>query len=173
MFELIVNILLLLFFAYALGFHVLEAPVPEKVARNPYALKPGVWPSVVLGLLIFFVIVNIIQIIRKNRGKETFTLSYFLRQVPGFLKSRQFLGMALVVLAALVLEPLGFMVTSFLVLFFYGLLLGDKKYVRLLLASVGITLILYVCFGVLLSVNLPRGTVPLLRDFSLFIEQLF
>ncbi|MEF9895468.1 MAG: tripartite tricarboxylate transporter TctB family protein, partial [Clostridia bacterium] len=71
-----------------------------------------------------------------------------------------------------VLEPLGFMVTCFLFLISYGLLLGERKYLRLVLFALLITLVLYICFGVLLSVNLPRGTVPFLRNFALFIESL-
>ena len=35
LFELILNILLLLGLGYTLGFHVIEAPVPLKVERNP------------------------------------------------------------------------------------------------------------------------------------------
>ena len=38
MFELILNILLLLALIYALAFNVLEAAVPLKVQKNPYAM---------------------------------------------------------------------------------------------------------------------------------------
>ena len=172
MFELILNILLLLFLAYTLAFHVVEAPVPLKVQKNPYALQPGIWPSVILVLLIILVIVNIVKIIRKNKGKDAFCLTGFAGGAAEFFKSKIFLGILIVVIAAFILEPLGFIVTCFLVLFTYGLLLGDRKYLRLLLISLIITLVLYVCFGVLLQVNLPRGTVSFLRDFALFLEQL-
>jgi len=64
------------------------------------------------------------------------------------------------------------MLTSFLLLASFGFLLGDRKYWRLLLVSLLVTLALYLCFGVLLQVNLPRGTVPFLRNFALFLEQL-
>ena len=40
MFELIINILLFIFFGYTFFTHVLEAAVPAKVANNPYALQP-------------------------------------------------------------------------------------------------------------------------------------
>lgn len=172
MFELILNVALLLFFVYTLAFHVLEAPVPAKVQRNPYALQPGVWPTVLLVILIVLMTLNIIKLIRQNKGKEGFTLPFFLSSIPVFLKSKIFFGILIVVAASFLLEPLGFMVTSFLLLFSYGLLLGDKKYLRLAIVCLLVTILLYVCFGVLLQVNLPRGTVSFLRNFALFLEQL-
>lgn len=172
MLELIVNILLLAFFIFALCFHVTEAPIPTKVLNNPNALKPNVWPSVILVLLIICVVFNIIKIIRKNKGNPDFSFTKFLKTIPGFLTSKVFIGIAIIVILSFLLEPLGFMPTCLLFLVAYGLLLGDRKYVRLILVSLGVTLVLYILFGVLLQVNLPRGTVPFLRNFSLFIESI-
>lgn len=172
MFELILNILLLLGLVYAMAFNVLEAPVPVKVQNNPYALQPNIWPQVILGLLIFTVALNIFNIIRKGKGKDDFSLTEFAKGVPGFFKTKMFFGMLIVVIASFTLEPLGFMVTSFLFLVSFGYLLGYKKYGILLLVSLLITLFLYIVFGVLLQVNLPRGTVSFLRDFALWMEAL-
>lgn len=166
------NVLLFLFFGYTMAFHVLEAPVPDKVARNPFALKPNVWPSVILALLMICIAINIYKVVKKNRGKEDFTLAAFFGSVPPFIKSKVFIAIVIVVAMSFLLEPLGFMVTCFIFLVAYGILLGDRKYLRLILISLGITLLLYICFGVLLSVNLPRGTVPALRNFALFLESL-
>ena len=170
MFELIVNILLFIFLGFTFFTHVLEAAVPAKVAKNPYALQPDVWPKTIIILLEICLIINIIKIIRKNKGNPEFTLSAFARSIPGFLKSKQFLGIIIMVAAALLLETLGFMVTSLLVLFFYGMLLGEKNLVRLAIASVCITLVLYIIFSGMLSVNLPRGTIGFLRNFALWVE---
>lgn len=172
MLELIFNVLLLLGVIYTMAFHVLEAPVALKVQKNPYALQPNVWPNVILGLLILCIVLNIIQIIRKNRGKEDFSLAALIAGVPGFFKGKVFMGMALVVIMSFILEPLGFMPTCFMLMVAYGLLLGDRKYLRLALVSLLITFVLYVLFSMLLQVNLPRGTIPFLRDFSLFMERL-
>ena len=172
MFELILNVLLLLGLGYAMGFHVLEAAVPLKVQKNPYAMQPNVWPQVILALVIICVLLNIIKIIRQNKGKPEFSLSGFAAAIPAFFKTKMFFGIAIVVAASFILEPLGFMVTSFLFLIAYALLLGEKKYLRLVIISAIITVFLYVVFGVLLQVNLPRGTIPFLRDFALFVERL-
>ena len=172
MFELIMNILLVVFLGFSYFTHVLEAPVPVKVQKNPYAFQPDTWPKVIIILLEICLIINIIQIIRKNKGKEEFTLKYFVSTIPGFFKSKMFLGIIILTAASLLLETLGFVVTAVLVLFAYGALLGEKNLVRLGIASVIIALVLYMIFSGLLSVNLPRGTIGFLRDFALFLESI-
>ena len=83
-----------------------------------------------------------------------------------------FRGIVILFGASLVLETLGFMVTAILVLFLYGCLLGETKFVRLAIASVCIALGLYIFFSGMLSVNLPRGTIGFLRNFALFLESI-
>jgi len=172
MFELIMNILLVVFLGFSYFTHVLEAPVPVKVQKNPYAFQPDTWPKVIIVLLEICLIINIIQIIRRNKGKEEFSLKYFVSTIPGFFKSKMFLGIIILTAASLLLETLGFVVTAVLVLFAYGALLGEKNLVRLAIASVIIALVLYMIFSGLLSVNLPRGTIGFLRDFALFLESI-
>ena len=171
MFELICNVLLWLGLLYTYCFNVLEAPVPTRVARNPYNLQPDVWPKVIIILLLVCVAINIVKIIRKNRGNPDFSIVAFFGGVGSFLTNKLFLGVVLVVAASLVLEPLGYMATCVLVLFCYGLLLGNRHVIRLAVMSVLLTLVLYVVFSVLLSVNLPRGTIPQMREFALKVEQ--
>ncbi len=167
MFELICNILLWLGLLYAYFFNVLEAPIPDRVARNPYTLKPDMWPKAIIILLLICIAINIVKIIRKNRNNPEFSLDALLS-----IRARMCIGIALIVGASFVLEPLGYMVTCVLVLFFYGLLLGQKHVIRLAIMSVILTFVLYIVFSVLLSVNLPRGTIPELRNFSLYVESL-
>ena len=167
MFELICNILLWLGLLYAYFFNVLEAPIPDRTARNPYTLKPDIWPKAIIILLLVFVAINIINIIRKNKGNPDFTFASMFD-----IKVRRWLGIVLIVAASFVLEPFGYMLTCFLVLFLYGLLLGQTHVIRLFVFSVVITFVLYIVFSVLLSVNLPRGTIPELRSFSLYVESL-
>ena len=170
MFELILNVLLFLFFGWASFTHVLEAAVPVKVLKNPYALNPDVWPKAIILLLEICLLINIVQIIRKNRGKPDFTLGAFLKKIPVFFTSKLFLGMVILTVSSFILEPLGFIVTAILVLFAYGKLLGAKKMGNLLIASVLITFVLYIVFSGMLSVNLPRGTIGFLRNFALMLE---
>ena len=161
-----------MFLGFSYFTHVLEAPVPVKVQKNPYAFQPDTWPKVIIILLEICLIINIIQIIRKNKGKETFTLKYFVSTIPNFLKSKMLRGILILSGASLVLETLGFMVTAIMVLFLYGWLLGETKFVRLAVSAVCIALGLYIFFSGMLSVNLPRGTVGVLRNFALFLESI-
>jgi len=173
LFELICNILLLVFMGYTYFTHVLEAKVPKSYLKNPNVLHPSVWPKVIIILLVICLIINIIKIIRKNKGNPEFTFSAFAKNSVQFFKSRMFLGMVVLIIAALILEPLGFVVTAALLMFAYGMLLGEKKWWRLAIISCLLGVILHIAFSGLLGVNLPRGTVPFLRDFSLFLENLF
>lgn len=134
--------------------------------------QPDVWPKAIIILLLICIAINIFKIIKKNKGKEDFTLSAFLQSVPKFFTSKMFLGMVILFVASLILDALGFMVTTILVLIAYGFLLGERKIVRLVIASVCIALVLYIVFNGMLSVNLPRGTVGFLRDFALFLESI-
>ena len=169
MFELIMNVLLVVFLGFSYFTHVLEAPVPVKVQKNPYAFQPDTWPKVIIILLLICLVINIIQIIKRNKGKENFTLKAFIATIPDFFKSKMFLGIVILTVASFVLETLGFVVTAILVLFFYGWLLGAKNIPTLAIASVLISLVLYIIFSGMLSVNLPRG-VGFLRDFALLLE---
>ena len=168
MFELIINILLFIFLGFTFFTHVLEAAVPASVARNPYALQP----KTIIILLEICIIINIIQIIKKNKGNPDFSLGAFAKSIPDFLKSKLFLGIVIMVAASFMLETVGFIVTALFVLFFYGMLLGEKNIVRLLIAAVCITLVLYIVFSGMLSVNLPRGTISFLRNFALWLESI-
>ena len=172
MFELIINILLFIFLGFTFFTHVLEAAVPASVARNPYALQPDDWPKTIIILLEICIIINIIQIIKKNKGNPDFSLGAFAKSIPDFLKSKLFLGIVIMVAASFMLETVGFIVTALFVLFFYGMLLGEKNIVRLLIAAVCITLVLYIVFSGMLSVNLPRGTISFLRNFALWLESI-
>ena len=167
MFELICNVLLWLGLLYAYCFNVLEAPIPDRTARNPYTLKPDVWPKAIIILLLICIAINIINIIRKNRNNPEFKLDALLS-----IRARLCIGIAIVIAASFILEPLGYMPTCVLVLFFYGLLLGQTHVIRLAVFSVLVTILLYVVFSVLLSVNLPRGTIPELRNFALYVESI-
>ena len=166
-FELICNVLLWLGLLYSYFFNVLEAPIPDRTARNPYTLKPDVWPKAIIILLLICIAINIFNIIRKNKNNPEFSLDALLS-----IRVRMCMGIVLILAASFVLEPLGYMVTCVLVLFLYGLLLGQTHVIRLAFMSVILTLVLYVVFSVLLSVNLPRGTIPELRNFSLYIESI-
>ena len=172
MFELICNIALFVFLGFTFFTHVLEANIPKAFLSNPYNLMPDVWPKVIIVLLMVCIAVNVYKIIKKNKDNPDFNLKAFGKNTVGFLKSRMFIGMIILAIAALMLETVGCCVTAFFILFTYGMLLGEKKYLRLLGVSLVLALLLHVIFSGLLDVTLPRGTVPFLRSFALWLENL-
>lgn len=172
MFELICNALLFIGLGYTYFTHVIEAKVPKSYLKNPNVLHPSVWPKAIIILLMICIAINIVKIIKKNKGNPEFTFSAFGKNSMAFIKSKMFIGMIILVASALVLEPLGFVVTGALTMFCYGLLLGEKKWWRMAIIACVLGVLLHIAFSGLLGVNLPRGTVPFLRSFSLFLENL-
>ena len=173
MFELICNVLLFVFLGYTYFTHVLEAKVPKSYLKNPNVMHPSVWPKLIIILLLICIAINVVKIINKNKGNPEFTFSAFGKNSLAFIKSKMFLGMVILVVASIVLEPLGFVVTGALTMFCYGLLLGEKKWWRMAIVACVLGILLHIAFSGLRGVHLPRGTGPFLRSFSLFLENLF
>ena len=166
--ELIFNILLLILCGVC--YVNVTTKMPHSAVNE---LGAEQWPQAILVLMFIAVCFNLYKYF-KTHSKEDIGAAFkdFFPGVLRFVKSKLFIGMALVVIMALMYEPVGFMVTCLLFLFAYGLLLGQKNIPLLILSSVVITIILYIGFSVLLGVMLPRGQIGFLRNFALFIESL-
>ncbi|WP_300413338.1 tripartite tricarboxylate transporter TctB family protein [uncultured Oscillibacter sp.] len=166
--ELIVNLILLF---GCIGFFVNVSTTMPHSAVNELGAEQ--WPQAILILLILAIGYNLFKYFRNNR-REDIAAAFrdFIPSVGRLLKSKLFTGMVLVVVMALMYEPVGFIVTCLLFLIAYGLLLGQRNIPVLLLSSVLITVILYIGFSVMLGVMLPRGQFLPLRNFALFIESL-
>jgi hypothetical protein len=81
--------------------------------------------------------------------------------------------MVILVAMAFLYEPLGFLFTSILFLAGYGVLLGERRPLRIAISSVAITLLLYVGFSVFLGIMLPRGEIGFIRSIALLLESIF
>lgn len=164
------NIFMFVFLGFTFFTHVLEAKIPKSMLKNPNALMPDVWPKLIIILLLICLAINIVKIIKKNKGNKDFNFATFGKNTLVFLKSKMFIGMIILVVASLVLELLGFVVTGALMLFAFGLLLGQKKVLPLAIFSIAVALLLHIIFNGLLSVTLPRGEIAFLRQMSLTLE---
>lgn len=166
--ELIVNLILLgasIFCYWYVGATMPVSAVNELGAEQ--------WPQALLMLLIPALCWNIFKFFKKNKSEDiAAAFRDFLPSIVRFGKSKLFIGMALVIVMALMYEPIGFMATCLLFLMAYGYLLGQRKWPVLIGTSVVITIILYVGFAVMLGVMLPRGQVSFLRNFALLVESL-
>lgn len=167
--ELIVNILLLILSAVC--FWQVGATMPKSADSE---LGAEQWPQALLFLLIVAIGWNLVNYFRKHKKEEI--LQAFAGFFPGlavFLKSKLFFGMILLIVMAFLYEPLGFLVTCLLFMGGYGVLLGEKRPVRLAASSLLITMLLYIGFSVFLGILLPRGYIPFLRSAALALESLF
>jgi hypothetical protein len=167
--ELIVNVLIFLFCGFS--FWYVGATMPKSSNTE---LGAEQWPQLLLALLMLAIAFNVYNYFKKHKKAEiAAAFADFLPGVGRFVKSKLFIGMVILVVMALVYEPLGFVTTAFLFLIGYGILLGERRPVVLIISGVGIMLLLYIGFSVFLGVMLPRGYVPFLRNFALFLESLF
>ena len=166
--ELIVNLILL--GASVFCYWYVGATMPVSAVNE---LGAEQWPQALLMLLIPALCWNIFKFFKKNK-KEDIAAAFgdFFPSIGRFVKSKLFIGMALVIVMALMYEPIGFMATCLMFLMAYGYLLGQRKWPVLIGTSVIITIILYVGFAVMLGVMLPRGQVSFLRNFALLVESL-
>lgn len=166
--ELIVNVLLFvgaIFCYWYVGATVPVSPENELGAEQ--------WPQLLLVLLILSIAFNLYGYFKTNK-KEDIRAAFadFIPGIGRFLRSKLMIGMVMVVAMAYFFDILGFLTTSLLLMVGYGLLLGARRPLPLILSSAIITVVLYIGFSVFLGVMLPRGDVPFLRNFALFVESL-
>jgi hypothetical protein len=167
--ELIVNVLLFVFSIFC--FWYVGATMP---ASRDSEIGAEQWPQALLFLLMIAIAWNIFSFFRNHKKEEI--KAAFVDFFPGvlrFLKSKLLIGMVALVIMACVYEPLGFMATSLLFLIGYGVLLGERRPLILILSSCVIMIILYIGFSVFLGVMLPRGYIPFLRNLALVVESIF
>lgn len=163
--ELIFSVALLIFSIYCFFYVGTTSP-----AATATELGAAFWPRLILACLVILLIINIINTIKKNKAegvKDTVNME----GIKNFLTSKLFLGMIMVVIMALALDYLGFMLTTFLFIIAYGILLGMRSPVKLLLTGLIVTVVLYVVFQGALGIMLPRG-YGFLRNFALWVEML-
>ena len=134
---------------------------------TPTELGAAFWPRLILGIMIVLLIIGLVNIIRKKDSKGAVTG----QAVAGFLKSKLLAGIIICAVAAVILPMIGFIPTCFLFLIVYGVLLGEKRPVVLIVTGVVATLILYIIFQGPLSIFLPRGN-GFFRNFALTMENL-
>lgn len=132
-------------------------------------LGAAFWPQLILSIMMILLVVNIRNTIKKN--KEEKKTAFTTGNIQEFFKSKLFIGMIFVILMALLLETLGFLLTTFLFITAYCWLLGERRIHIMILVGIISTIILYLIFSVGLQIMLPRG-IGFLRNFALMIENL-
>jgi hypothetical protein len=165
--QLLFNGTLLAFFIYLYS-HITSI-APRKI---PGIMDGADWPKGLLVLLIFFTIINLINIVRTTPPAER-NLSSLpkLGNIKALYKNKLFLGMAILVGYGILLPEIGFLPASFLLATLYIILLGEKRVHFAVLYSLICVVVLFILFYFLLDITLPRGD-GVFRDFAIFIETL-
>jgi len=164
--ELLFNAALLIFFAYS--YYYIGVTMPDSASTE---LGPEQWPKLILGALIVLIIINIIKIYKSTPAKDRNTNEIKNIELKAILRSKLFIGIALVLIYALSLEAAGFILSTCIFLMIYGRLIGEKRIKILVSSGIGITFGAYIVFAKGLSIMLPRG-YGILRSFALFLETL-
>lgn len=117
---------------------------------NLHMPGPGFFPSLLGAGLMILSWFLIIPIGKKEWSERSFSTKYVIRALPFY---------AAMVVYFFVLEYLGFVLASFLLMSYFFLAAGYRKwYVAVVLAFIS-TALAYILFEVLLESNLPKGVL--------------
>lgn len=160
--DLIFSIFLTVFAVYCYFLVGAQSPAPTATE-----LGAAFWPRIILVAMIVLLIANIVRNIKGNKVSAEKLFGEF--KIAEFFKSKLFVGMLLVFFMAFLMPYIGFIPVCFLFLMAYGALLGERRWLRLVLISLIVTVIIYVLFQGPLSIMLARGT-GVFREFALMCE---
>ena len=164
--EVLFSGVLILFFGYCI-INAMQT-LPADVAGE---LSAKQWSVAILCLIILFLVINIINVIRKTpKDQRTLAASFKDFSFANIIKSKILWGIVSMVAFWLLVDVLGFLITSFLFCTVFCMLLGEKKWWKALIFGLVLTIVLYFIFFKGMGIILPRGTGAL-RDFSRTIEK--
>jgi putative tricarboxylic transport membrane protein len=135
---------LLLAFAAAGFVLTLGFPAPAQ----PIDPGPAAFPRLIVGGLAIFAL---LQLLEPSKGEEPLPRGRQALKVVGVL--------VLLLVYAVVLKPLGFIVSTIIFLVGALILAGVRRPLPLVLMPVGLAVVLFYVFYELLRVSLPRGVI--------------
>lgn len=164
--EMLFSIILIVFAGYCITY--VHASAATTVYTDP--LGTTFWPTLLLSALIVLLCINVVQIYLRTPKEKRNLDSITKINIKSIMKSRLTWGILLTAAYALLLPTTGFLLTSFLMGIALSYLLGEHRPKVLIVASFLIVAIVFVVFYKGMSIQLPRGTVPFLRNMSLAAE---
>ena len=120
--QLLFNGAMTLFFIYSYFYIGSIAPAPK-----PDAMDAAQWPQMLLILLVFFLFVNMYNIIKRTPKEERNFRAITNINLKGIYKNKLLIGIVLLAIYAFALDYLGFIVGTFLFCIAYSRLLGEKR----------------------------------------------
>ena len=156
-FEIIVNIFVI---SVALMLHIIALGYTRYSGKS---LGAGTFPRIITTILIVFSLVNVIRAIRDirvsnyNESKSKGTELSIKERISNFIKGRVFLSIIAIILYYFGLEYIGFIVSSILYIIGMLFLMHYNGWIWKLIIAIAATSFIYLTFGYLLKVPLPRG----------------
>lgn len=151
------------------GLIYVNATVSATVYTDP--LGAAFWPRTLLTLIIILLVINLVQVYRKTPQEKRNLESITKIDFKGLVHNRLTWGILLMFSYAALLPVAGFLPASLLMCILLSFLLGEKRLVVLIGFSLLIVVMIYIIFYKGMSIQLPRGTIPFLRNFSLAVEK--
>ena len=119
---------------------------------NPDAPGPGFFPLVVGFVLLIFGVLAVITATQDRKRSADFN------RWPAISRN-VIINVGVLLGYSLVLEYLGFILSSLLLLFYLFLFPGKRKWLFSLLFTIGVVSLSYYFFGVLLQAQFPEGII--------------
>ncbi len=158
---------------FAIFFLIFSLQLPP--SSTPITLGPGVWPTtILLFMLIMGIILFIRTLLEKGRASNEKKADDILAQSEDIekefeavevYKSKYMLVIGVLFVSLLAMSYLGFIITAPLMLIAIAIIIGIKRWVPIILASLIGTACLTYIFPIVLSVTLPRG-VGIFKSFT-------
>ena len=118
-------------------------------------VQPSTFPRImIVGLLIFAVLLVIQSLWKLSSMKDTDPLAEPAKSI-NFIKDKS--------VAAGLFQPLGYVLSSFLLSMVIMYLIGKRNWVQMVLVSILVPLVMWAIFYKLLAVNIPMGPISFLR----------
>lgn len=144
------NILFLIVIGVFCGIYYMDVrTLPQPEEKNLITFL--IW-----GIAIFLILEVGKSIYRgmKNKNEDNSSL---LHDIKDWIKSRQFILVISIILYVTFLPIIGFFTTSLLFVVILNYLLDSRKIWELTILPVGLLVLIYVLFVILLGINLPTG----------------
>lgn len=130
-----------------------------------------IYPCAILALTVVCLIIHCIGLYRKLSPEEK---KKSLIDIFQLREKRTWLFLATIGLTVLyfsMLDRIGYLPITPIIVTWYIMTLGEKKWWKALLVALGLTIVVYCIFVYGLQIRLPRGK-GVFRDFSLVVEYL-
>lgn len=166
--ELLFSAALFVFFGYCLFY--ISTTVTVSTVSDP--LGAAIWPQILIVLLLLMLALNMYHIVKKMPREAWGLKGLKDGSWKRFLTSPLFLGMAALLVYAAVLDTTGFLLTSWILCMVICYLLGERRPAVFPVFSLATVVVLFLLFYKGMGIQMPRGTIPFLRNFALSVEKL-